>query len=135
MAEESKLQIDDDWKSQAQKEKERLAEELEAAPEQSGGMGAFPKADFKEIISMLVTQAVIGLNGMRDPSGRNIPPTPEVAKLYIDLLEVLEQKTRGNLAEDEQRLLDTALYQLRMAYVQLMAGPATKPRPGGPAGS
>ena len=40
-----------------------------------------------------------------------------MAKHYIDLMAVLEAKTHGNLADDERHLLDTLLYELRMAYV------------------
>lgn len=138
MADSPKLHIDDDWKSQAQQEKQRLAEEIDTGASEAGphAHDGLPKADFQEIVQMLATQAVISLQGMRDPaSGRTIPPSPEVAKVYIDLLDVLEKKTKGNLTEEEQKMLDTVLYQLRMAYVQVMSGPARAPRPGGPAGS
>jgi len=134
MADEPRLQIDDDWKSQAQREKERIAEQVEQrepAQERGAGMGA---ADFRGLINMLAMQAMIGLGGLRDPSGANIPPSPELAKFHIDLLDVLDKKTRGNLSDDEKKMLDTTLYQLRMAYVQIMTpmpeGPAASPRSG-----
>ena len=45
---------------------------------------------------------------------------------HIDLLDVLEEKTKGNLSDDEKRVLDTVLYELRMQYVQVVgsAGPS-----------
>ncbi len=134
MAEEQKLHIDDDWKSQAQQEKERLTQEVEKVPgkphEQAG---ALPEADFRGLVNLLAMQAIVGLGGLREPGGPPIPPNPELAKHHIDLLETLEKKTKGNLDEAEQQLLDTTLYQLRMAYVQFMAPEPPAPRSGTPA--
>jgi hypothetical protein len=42
-----------------------------------------------------------------------------MAKHQIDVLAVLEEKTRGNLSDDEKRILDTALYETRMRYVSV----------------
>lgn len=137
MSDEAKLQIDDDWKSEAQKEKERLAEQVDKAAPRGGGRGApLPGADFRGLVNILAMQAMVGLGGMRDPAGGSIPPNPELAKYHIDLLDVLDQKCKGNLSDDEKRLLDTTLYQLRMAYVEVMSPPPDAgPRAGGPAGS
>ena len=49
----------------------------------------------------------------------------DMAKFNIDLLGVLEEKTKGNLSPDEQKLLDTALYETRMRYVQVASQYAT----------
>ena len=69
---------------------------------------------------------------MRDPSGGNIPPNPELAKYHIDLLDVLDQKCKGNMTDDEKRLLDTTLYQLRMAYVEVTSALARPPQAAAP---
>jgi hypothetical protein len=65
-------------------------------------------------------QALIGLGGFQTPDGRVVPPDPEVAKHHIDLLAILQEKTKGNLADDEQRTLDAAVYEMRMRFVQAM---------------
>jgi hypothetical protein len=137
MSDEGKLHIDDDWKSQAQAEKERLSREVDQADDAGDAGGGAMKADFIGLVNMLAMQAAAGLNGLRDPStGQSYPPNPELAKIYIDLLDVIEQKTKGNLDEEEKSLLDTAIYQLRMAYVQIMSGDVGAPGGrGGPAGS
>lgn len=114
-----KLQIDDDWKSAAAAEKEKLAAEVEGRPEQ-GEYGPLPEPGFLEIVQILAMQAMVGLGGMRGPDGRDIQPNLEVAKHHIDLLSILEQKTEGKLEEQEKQVLNTTLYQLRMAYVETM---------------
>ena len=116
--EERRLQIDDDWKSEAAAEKARLAETVE---EQAGQ--PMPAADFVGLIQLIAMQAVVGLGGLAGPGGQEIPPNLELAKHHIDMLEVIEAKTKGNLNDEEKRLIDTTLHQLRMAYVEALRGP------------
>ena len=123
---EKKLQVDDDWKSQAAAEKERLAQ----AVEKEQPAAALPQAGFPAIVQWLAMQAMLGLGGMKGPGGQDIPPNLEVAKHYIDLLDVLDAKTAGNLDQEEKRLLDTTLHQLRMAYVEMVRNTAP-PTPAG----
>ncbi len=118
---EKKIIVDDDWKAQAQKEKEELARET-AQPE------ALPDASFAELVNIIAAQAIMAMGGMTGPGGERIPPNVEVTKHYIDMLQVLDDKTRGNLSDEEKRLLDQVLYELRMRYVQ-MAGGAAPPMP------
>ena len=121
-----KLHIDDDWKSEAAAEKAKLSEDLET----QAGQAPLPEGGFPAIVQMLAMQAMIGLGGFAQ-GDQQIPPNPEIAKLHIDMLDTLEQKTRGNLDEAEKRLLDTTLHQLRMAYIEMVGGgPATPPTGG-----
>jgi hypothetical protein len=55
----------------------------------------------------------------------------DAAQLFIDQLEMLETKTRGNLSREEARLLQQSLMTLRMAYVETAEAPAPKAAPGG----
>jgi hypothetical protein len=139
MAEEQpSLHIDTDWKKQAQDEKRKLAEQeqkkaAEAAaaappsagpsgrrPGAAGGRGAreMPPASFAALVNTLVTQALFYL-GELAPQGGEPVVNLDMAKHQIDTLNILEDKTRGNLAEDEQKMLDTALYEARMRYVNV----------------
>ncbi len=125
-----KIIIDSDWKAEAQREKERLASE--AAQTGGGSAGAAgatgpagaPQADFAGLINVLAMQALVSLGGVRGPGGQPFPPNPEMAKYHIDLLEVLEARTRNSLTPEEKRMLDLTLYELRMRYVQVV-GAAT----------
>ena len=124
----SDLHIDSDWKAEAAREKERFAKEEQARESESKSrpVGAGP-ADFTELVNLLAMQAAIGLGGFQGPGGERIPPNPEAAKHHIDLLDVLEQKTKGNLTEEEQRTLNVVLHELRMQYVQTVAGSVPRP--------
>ena len=115
-----KIIVDDDWKAQAQKEKERLAQETEQQGRATAAAaGPLPGPSFVEIVNLIVMQAMVGLGLVAGPGGERIPPNLEMAKHYIDLLDVLEQKTQGNLNDDEKKLLDQVLYDLRLRYVEM----------------
>lgn len=114
MADEpKKIIVDDDWKAQAQREKEQLAQQ-----EQSAHPG-MPAPSFPELLNLLVMQALGGLGLLATPTGERIPPNLEVAKFFIEMIQMLEAKTRGNLDAEEKQLLDDVLYDLRMRFVQL----------------
>jgi Domain of unknown function (DUF1844) len=166
--EQPSLQIDTDWKRQAQEEKKRLAEqqrEREQQQQQSAqqaGAGAeglaggvptgdltgvaagsaaapaggatgvamapgraadargrreLPPASFATLVQSLMTQAMLYLGEVPTASGPML--NLDMARHQIDLLTLLEDKTRNNLTEEEQRLLDTVLYQLRMRFVDV----------------
>lgn len=118
-----KIIIDDDWKSQAQAEKEELAREVEQQQAQAGagrgGQRELPEASFSTLVSTLATQALLALGGMEDPKTNRRYVDLDLAKHHIDTLSVLEEKTKGNLSDEEAKLLDQALYETRLTYVEL----------------
>ncbi len=117
--EEPKIIVDEDWKSQVAREKEQIknAPAEEANPE-APEMGEFPPANILVFISMLAQQAMAALGLMADPLSGEVHASRPLAKHCIDMLGVLEEKTKGNLTEDEAGHLRDALHQLRMVYVQ-----------------
>ncbi|MGA2265957.1 MAG: DUF1844 domain-containing protein [Phycisphaerae bacterium] len=131
--EKPKIVVDDDWKAQAKAEKEKLAQQAAsakpagiAAAGAAGAKGAaaqqpreLPPASFTTLVSSLVTQIFLSLGGMEDPQTKRRYVDLDLARHHIETLAMLEEKTRGNLAEDEKKLLDKALYETRMQYVQL----------------
>ena len=132
-----KLQIDSDWKAQAQKEKERLAKQEQdkakstppnraedaAGKERAGdgpaGPGGLPKADFRTLVGMLAQQAIMGLGVMADQQTGRVVVDLEGARFSIDLIDVLEQKTKNNLSKEEEDELKQILAELRSRYVQI----------------
>jgi hypothetical protein len=129
--EEPKLIIDTDWKSQAQAEKERLAQKAAAAtpktasPAPAGAAGAPGEGDlpqepgFQDLVGLLATQAMSYLGYYPDPQTGQAMISLEYAKLHIDMLTVLEEKTKNNLTDQEQKLLTKILSQLRMDFVEM----------------
>jgi hypothetical protein len=120
------LIVDTDWKSQAQAEKDRLAaSEAKQAPESGKGRapapGELPPADFQTLVGMLATQAIMYLGGIPDPKTGQGIFDPDYARHMIDLLAVLQEKTKGNLVPDEEQDLAQLVHELRSRYVELSA--------------
>jgi len=146
MAEEQpSLHIDTDWKKQALEEKKRLAEQEQqrqsaAAPTGPAGVvsspattGAarpqaqkpaageratreMPPASLQTLVQSILTQVLFYL-GEIAARGQRPMIDLDLAKHHIDTLGVLEEKTKGNLAPEEQQVLDGALYDVRMRYI------------------
>jgi hypothetical protein len=117
---DKKLIIDEDWKNQAQRDKEKLAEqEAQEEHDEGGEDTGLPPADLTGLASMLATQAffALGLIGREGEPQR--APDFVLGKFHIDMLEMLEQKTAGNRTDDETKMFTGTLGQLRMAFVQL----------------
>jgi len=116
--EEKKIIVDEDWKKEAEREKEILAqqEEKEAKKEEKS-RGPLPKGNFAALVSMLVTQALFAL-GLVQVEGQEKKTDLELAKYNIDMLETLQEKTKGNLTEEESKVLEHTLNEVRMAYVK-----------------
>ena len=120
---EKKIIVDEDWKQQAQKEKEILAaqEEVEKKDEQQEepSHGPLPAGNFAALVSMLTTQALFALGLLQIKGQEERKPDLEMAKYNIDMLQVLQEKTRGNLTEEEEAVLGNTLNELRMGYVKI----------------
>ncbi len=93
---------------------EELEDDDESRPE-------LPPADFDFLIYSLRLQAELnlGLLPMGDPDEETQAPDFELARHYIDLLTVLQEKTKGNLTIDEQRALDNSVSELQFRFVQV----------------
>ena len=120
--EEKKIIVDEDWKAQAQKEKEVLKEQEKVEHEkEEEPRPSMPEANFSGLVSMLATQAFYAL-GLIRPEGdedKKVEPDWDIAKFKIDMLGMLEEKCKDNLTEEEAGLLKSTLDQLRMLFVQL----------------
>ena len=78
---------------------------------------ALGPVDFSTHAVSLASTALIALGKMPGPEGEAHPLDLETARHLIDVLGMLEQKTKGNLDEAEQKLLASLIYDLRVAYV------------------
>jgi hypothetical protein len=131
MSDDKKIIVDEDWKSRVTAEKEAATREHAPAPKGTSGEPAsagggsrdsppMPPASFEMLVTTLATEAMIGLGQFPHPVTGKMHPDAAQARYAIDMLEMLAEKTKGNLTPGEDRGMRDLLHQLRMAFV---AGP------------
>ena len=121
--------VDEDWKERVDQEKSQPAPAAAPAPvampapadsalEPAGTPETGPvEARFDVFVSGLSMEALIGLGDLPHPTTKKRSVNLPQAKYLIDLLGMLEEKTRGNLSAEESQLMQDLLYQLRMRYL------------------
>jgi hypothetical protein len=119
--------VDESWKERAEREKTSG----EAVPKPGDVRAASetpertpPEARFDLFISSLAMEALIALGDMPHPATRKQAANLPQAKYLIDVLGILEEKTKGNLVVEEQQLVSDTVYQLRMRYLAKAPGGA-----------
>jgi len=92
---------------------------LEDPPRQGAERESLLSVDFSTFVLSLATSALYHMGLGPDPSGETAPEKNlPLARQTIDTLEMLEEKTRGNLDDQEAKLLESILYELRMDFVR-----------------
>ncbi|MEW6359434.1 MAG: DUF1844 domain-containing protein [Planctomycetota bacterium] len=112
--------VDSDWKKQAQVEKDAAAKK--GKEKEKARRAPLPPPDFATFINSLAVQTLIAMGQIENPVTKKETLDLDQAKYTIDLLGMLEQKTKGNLTDPEKKLLDQVLYDLRMRYVATVGG-------------
>ena len=85
--------------------------------------GDLPKPDFAGFLISLGSSAFVHMGLVPDPeTGKTRTPNLAIARQTIDMIELLEEKTRGNLSDDEVSLLRNLLTDLRMRFVSASRG-------------
>jgi hypothetical protein len=128
----------DEEKAQSSAAYNKLVEHLDTMVRASNpAQGPIPPVNFANIVHSVYMNAIMQL-GLAAPEGQK--PRPDIlgARQSIDMLAVLAEKTRGNLNEEEDRLLQTILFELRLTFIELTQALARAgqqqppPTPGGP---
>jgi hypothetical protein len=111
---------------QAEKEEWKQEPEPRVSPPPQATPPAEPEPEMEEaserfamLVSYLSTTAMFQLGLLPGPGGEYIPSDLANASRTIDLLEVLQEKTRSNLTSQETKLLDDVLYELRMTFLEV----------------
>jgi len=105
--EEKKKDKDREEKKEKEKEKEK---EKGAAP--------LPEVNFSSFILSLSSSTLLHLGEIADPQSGEKKKDMALAKQSIDIINLLKDKTKGNLTQEEEKLLDHLLYDLRMRFVK-----------------
>lgn len=123
-SERAHVRSDEEWKERVkaedrQRDAQAGAADVKPQPPPADPFQNLPRADFSILVQMFSTQAMVALGFIPEPqSGQTVRRLP-LARHFIDLLGILEEKTKGNLTSDEQRLLESSLHELRLAYIEL----------------
>lgn len=100
-------------------EKNRSAEEVARDYAAAGAAAShLPKIDFAMFIFSLNSSVLVNLGVLEDPAGGSRSKNLPAAKQTIDILAMLQEKTRGNLTKQEEDMLKHILYDLRILYVK-----------------
>ena len=146
-SEEPKIFVDEDWKTKVEREKKEALEKSESQkkatagenpPSDPSGSGskssgsssvdapkteaseeekALPPASLPLLVTSLATQAMGSMGQLPGEDGEPLPKNLSFARHFIDLIGMLEEKTKGNVTDEEEAHLRDTLYQLRMMYV------------------
>jgi hypothetical protein len=121
-SEKPKIIVDEDWKNQVQAERDAVAKPQAGADEGSTAKPEdfpIPEATFSVLVTTLATQAIVALGQTPMPDEDKVVVNLRFAQHCIDTLNILAQKTKGNLTTAEDRLLSRFLHELRMLYVSV----------------
>jgi hypothetical protein len=88
----------------------------EGAP--AGDTGFLPPLEFSSLVMLLYFPALVQLGLVEDPTTGDRRESLDLAKRNIDLLDLLKDRTKGNLEPEEQQFLDGVLDQLKLAYLK-----------------
>ena len=122
--------VDEGWKTQVQKEKGAQPEPAPVKPPPAPSRQASPsqktpgQGDFSFFLSSLSMQALMCLGELAHPATNQVHEDLEQARTLIDVLGMLQEKTKGNLTSEEQGLLEELLYELRLKYVEKTRSPS-----------
>jgi len=103
---------------EAEEEAPSSAPEAEEETQGDQDQPPLPEINFATFVMSLNASALVNLGVIDDPATGQRTKNLPLSKQTIDILGMLEEKTKGNLSEDEAQMLKSMLYELRMLYVK-----------------
>jgi hypothetical protein len=95
----------------------------DATAKEGEGSSALGVPRFLDLVQSLQMGAMVGLGMLQGRDGKRPPVDLPAAKDAIDLLGILQEKTKGNLTKEEEEVLREGLYHLRMGYMAMINAP------------
>jgi hypothetical protein len=117
---EKKLYVDEDWKSQVEREKVADGESATESAEKKRSAEPLPPPTLAFLVSTLYLQGAIAMGLLPNPIADKQEVQLDRAKHAIDMLAMLQEKTQGNRTPEESDEIEATLHQLRMAYVSMV---------------
>jgi hypothetical protein len=120
---EPEKKIDESWKSSVEKEKVHIFGQdsaEEQAPAEQADQEQMPQLDFSNYIASLGFQALVFMGEIPNPITNEIQKNLPQSKFLIDTLLLLREKTKGNLTEQEDRLLNGSIYELQVKFIEVL---------------
>lgn len=117
----SDKKVDESWKESVQSEKDKLSHQDSVS--KPGKTPSKPKVSnpiFVQFISSLAIQALTFLGEIENPATKERAQDLDAAKEMIDILAMLKEKTSDNLSEEEKKLMETAVSDLQLKYVNAL---------------
>ena len=111
MVDENKKKVEEEWKQHVEEV------QLKTTGVDSSG-SKLPEASFMLFLAGITTQAFIQLGEVDNPITKKNEQNLTQAKYTIDMINILEEKTMGNLSDEEKKYLDSALFDLRSRYLK-----------------
>ena len=124
--EEAKIFVDEDWKQKAEAEKQALEEEIaeetgESSPADEPAEGDYdlPPASIASLLQEFSTRALVSLGMIQNPITGEAQVDLKAAAYSIDMLAILQEKTEGNLEDNEAAYIGQLISQLREAFLKV----------------
>jgi len=86
------------------------------------GREGYPEIDFSTLIMSFASAAMISIGNVPDPVTGQISKNLHLAQQNIAIISLLREKTKGNLSQEEESLIDNILYELRLSYIEAKKG-------------
>ena len=103
----------------AEKKEDEISEKSKETPKESTQQETdYPPVNFSNFVLSLSTSAIYHFGDFPDPEGEKTKKNLPAAKQTIDILDMLSEKTKGNLDENESQLIQGVLYELKMRFVK-----------------
>lgn len=125
---EKKIHIDEDWKSQVEREKEQLSQGQQAGQAAPGGGAAegdddpqLPPPTLTELAGSLAMEAMFYMGLMPNPATGEAEIRINRARHLIDTIALLQEKTEGHRSVEETEALEQILHELRLGFVTAQA--------------
>jgi hypothetical protein len=118
---DERIVVDEEWKARVEKEKQETRQQRESSSSPGEGDPPLPPPTLTGLASSFSMQALAALGLLPDPLTGKVEVRLNRARHLIDTINLLYEKTSGNITPEEKQALEQMLHELRLAYVQIQA--------------